>query len=77
MAPLDPVVDAESLRQKAVATQERYKFRFDVAKLAADWRIEPPKELKGDLLTTTSRGQCLRLLWPPLPAQDVANREHA
>jgi len=51
MAPLDPVVDAESLRQKAVATQERYKFRFDVAKLAADWRIEPPKELKGDLLT--------------------------
>jgi spermidine synthase len=51
MAPLDPVVDAESLRQKAVATQERYKFRFDVAKLAADWRIEPPKELTGDLLT--------------------------
>ena len=51
MAPLDPMVDAESRRQKAVATQERYKFRFDVAKLAADWRIEPPKELKGDLLT--------------------------
>jgi hypothetical protein len=50
MAPRDPV-DTETLRQKAVAAQERYKFRFDVAKLAAEWRIEPPKELKGDELT--------------------------
>ena len=51
LAPSDPIVDNELLRQKAVAAQERYKFRFDVAKLAVDWRIETPKELKGDLLT--------------------------
>jgi spermidine synthase len=51
MAPRDPVADAETLKQKAVAVQERYKFRFDVAKLAAEWRIELPKELKGDVLT--------------------------
>jgi spermidine synthase len=51
MAPLDRVADDETLTQKAVAAQERYKFRFDVAKLATAWRIELPKELKGDLLT--------------------------
>jgi hypothetical protein len=28
-----------------------YKFKFDVAKLAADWRIELPKELTGDEIT--------------------------
>jgi spermidine synthase len=51
IAPLDPVADAETLKQKADAAQERYKFRFDVAKLAGAWRIELPKELKGELLT--------------------------
>jgi spermidine synthase len=50
MAPRDPV-DAETLKQKAAATQERYKFKFDVAKLAAEWRIDLPKELKGEELT--------------------------
>jgi spermidine synthase len=51
IAPLDPVADAETLMHKAVAAQERYKFRFDVAKLAVAWRIELPNELKGELLT--------------------------
>jgi spermidine synthase len=51
IAPRDPVADAETPLQKAVAAQERYKFRFDVAKLAVEWRIELPKELKGELLT--------------------------
>jgi spermidine synthase len=50
MAPRDPA-DAENLKDKAAAAQERYKFKFDVAKLATDWRIELPKELKGDELT--------------------------
>ena len=51
MAPRDPVEDGEALRQKAAATQERYRFRFDIGKLAADWQIEMPKALKGALLT--------------------------
>ena len=34
MAPRDPVADPETLKQQADAVQERYKFRFDVAKLA-------------------------------------------
>jgi spermidine synthase len=51
MAPRDRAADDEILMQKAVAAQERYKFRFDVAKLATAWRIELPKELKGDVLT--------------------------
>ena len=51
MAPLDPVADAETLMQKAVAMQERYKFRFDIAKLAVASRIELPNELKGEVLT--------------------------
>jgi spermidine synthase len=50
MAPRDPL-DIDAFKQKAAATQERYKFKFDVTKLAADWRIELPKELKGELLT--------------------------
>jgi hypothetical protein len=51
IAPRDPVPDDETLMQKAVATQERYKFRFDVGKLAGASRFALPKELKGDLLT--------------------------
>jgi spermidine synthase len=51
MAPLDPVADAETVMQKAVAAQERYKFRFDVAKLVGASRIELPKQLKGEVLT--------------------------
>ena len=37
----------EALKQKAAPTQERFKFRFDVGKLAADWQIERPKVLKA------------------------------
>jgi spermidine synthase len=51
VASRDGVRDAEALKQKAAAAQERYKFRFDVAKLAREARIEPPKRLTGDLLT--------------------------
>jgi len=51
MAPRGAVADPETLKQKAAAAQERYKFRFDIAKLAAEWRIEVPKELKGEVLT--------------------------
>jgi spermidine synthase len=51
MARLDSVANDETLKQKAVATQGRYKFRFDVAKLAVASRIELPKELKGEVLT--------------------------
>jgi spermidine synthase len=47
---LDPSSDAETL-QKAVAAQERYKFRFDVSKLVSEQRAPVPKELKGKLLT--------------------------
>jgi spermidine synthase len=50
MTPRDPV-DAETLKQRGVAAQERYKFRFDVAKLATEWRIDLPKTLKGEVLT--------------------------
>jgi spermidine synthase len=50
MTPLDPLA-GEALKQKAAAVQERYKFRFDVAKLADDTRMELPKELKGEVLT--------------------------
>jgi spermidine synthase len=51
MAPRDGVPDTEILKQKAAAAQERYRFRFDVANLAAEWRIELPKQLTGDVLT--------------------------
>jgi spermidine synthase len=51
VAPLDLAADAEALKQKAAAAQERYKFRFDVRELAAASRIELPKELTGDVLT--------------------------
>jgi predicted membrane-bound spermidine synthase len=47
---LDPSSDAETL-QKAVAAQQRYKFRFDVSKLVAEQRMPAPKELKGNVLT--------------------------
>ncbi|MEA2886230.1 MAG: hypothetical protein QOD11_590 [Bradyrhizobium sp.] len=47
---LDPSSDAET-SQKAVAAQERYKFRFDVSKLVTEQRMPAPKELKGKLLT--------------------------
>jgi spermidine synthase len=47
---LDPSSDAETL-QKAVAAQERYKFRFDVSKLVTEQRVPAPKELKGKVLT--------------------------
>ena len=50
-APRDPIEDGEELKQRAVAAQERYKFRYDIGKLAADWRIDVPKALKGELLT--------------------------
>jgi spermidine synthase len=50
MAPLDSI-DRETLKQKSAAVQERYKFRFDVAKLAIESRIELPKEPRGEVLT--------------------------
>ena len=51
MAPRDPAADAAALMKKAAAAQEKYKFHFDVSKLAASSRIELPKELKGEVLT--------------------------
>lgn len=47
---LDPFTEAET-RQKAVAAQQRYKFRFDVSQLVAARRIEAPKAPKGEVLT--------------------------
>ena len=47
---LDPSSDAETL-QKAVAAQQRYKFRFDVSKLVTEQRAPVPKEHKGKVLT--------------------------
>ena len=47
----DSSADAETLSQRAVAAQDRYKFRFDVAKLVAARRIEVPKAPKGEVLT--------------------------
>jgi len=47
----DKPADAETLQQKADGAQAHYKFRFDVSKLVAARRIEPPKVLKGDVLT--------------------------
>jgi spermidine synthase len=47
---LDPSSEAETL-QKAVAAQERYKFRFDVSKLVTERRFAAPKLPKGDILT--------------------------
>jgi hypothetical protein len=49
-ARLDPLSEAETLQRAAVA-QARYKFRFDVSKLAAERRMPFPKLLKGDVLT--------------------------
>ena len=51
IAPRDPVEDGEALTHKAAVAQKRYKFRFDLAKLATDGRIDIPKALKGELLT--------------------------
>jgi spermidine synthase len=51
MAPLDPAADPQALAQKAIAVQERYKFRFDVAQLAAASRTPTPEEPKGEVLT--------------------------
>jgi hypothetical protein len=47
---LDPFTEAETL-QKAIAAQERYKFRFDVSQLVTARRIGIPKMLKGEVLT--------------------------
>ena len=47
---LDPATAAETL-QKAVAAQDRYKFRFDVSKLVTVTRMETPKAAKGEILT--------------------------
>ena len=51
MAPLDGAIDAEAMKQKAAAVQERYKFRVDIPTLAAASRTILPKELKGEVLT--------------------------
>jgi spermidine synthase len=47
---LDPFTEAEAV-QRAVAAQDRYKFRFDVSQLIALRRIETPKAPKGEVLT--------------------------
>jgi predicted membrane-bound spermidine synthase len=47
---LDPFTEAETL-QRAVAAQDRYKFRFDLSQLVAIRRIETPKAPKGEVLT--------------------------
>jgi spermidine synthase len=47
---LDPFTEAEAL-QKAVAAQERYKFRFDVSQLVTARRIAVPKAPTGEVLT--------------------------
>jgi spermidine synthase len=47
---LDAFTEAETL-QRAVAAQDRYKFRFDVSQLVTVRRIETPKAPKGEVLT--------------------------
>jgi spermidine synthase len=47
---LAPSSDAGTL-QKAAVAQQRYRFRFDVAKLVAEQHMALPKELKGKVLT--------------------------
>jgi len=49
-APLDLSSPAETA-QKAVAAQERYKFRFDVSQLIAARRMETPNAARGEVLT--------------------------
>jgi predicted membrane-bound spermidine synthase len=49
-ARLEPLSEAETL-QRATVAQARYKFRFDVSKLATERRMPVPKLLKGDVLT--------------------------
>jgi spermidine synthase len=51
VAPLDAPVEDAALQEKAAATQERYKFRFELPTLAAASRVELPAQLKGDVLT--------------------------
>jgi spermidine synthase len=46
---LDSFTDAE-ISQRAMAAQERYKFRYDVAKLV-DAKIASPKTVQGEILT--------------------------
>jgi spermidine synthase len=47
---LDPFTEAET-QQRAIAAQERYKFRFDVSQLVTARRIAVPKALTGEVLT--------------------------
>lgn len=42
---------AAEAAQRALAAQERYKFRFNVSQLFAARRIAPPKAPKGEILT--------------------------
>ena len=49
-APLDLSSAAETA-QKALAAQERYKFRFDVARLVEARRMQTPNAAKGEVLT--------------------------
>lgn len=50
VASLDAFTAAEAA-QRAAAAQERYKFRFDVARLIEARRIEAPGTAKGEILT--------------------------
>ena len=47
---LAPSSDDETL-QKAATAQARYKFRFDVSRIAAEHRMPFPTALKGEILT--------------------------
>jgi spermidine synthase len=47
----EPFADGETLMQRAVAAQWRYRLRFDVSTLAAARRVEVPTQLKGEVLT--------------------------
>jgi spermidine synthase len=47
---LDPLTEAEAA-QRAQAVQERYNFRFDVARLLKARRMDTPKAPKGEILT--------------------------
>jgi spermidine synthase len=44
-------VSPDEARQKAVAAQARYKFRYDVSRLLAARRIDAPRAAKGEVLT--------------------------
>lgn len=52
---LDHPASNDELMRRAAAVQEKYKYRFDIAKLASERRIPVPKSAeKGEILTDDS-----------------------